>query len=429
MSNLQLRCLLLENINQSAVQTLKDAGFLVDQQPGAVQGDELATLLQSYDLVGVRSKTKLTRDVLTKCQHLTTIGCFCIGSDQVDLKTAQYQGIPVFNSPYMNTRSVAELAISHIIGLARKVPMHIKNMANGQWLKTHLNCHEIRHKTLGIVGYGHVGIQVAQLAESMGMRVLYHDVEPKLPFANSQSATFEELLAESDFVSLHVPLTEQTENLMGPKEFQMMKPNSYLINLSRGKVVDLEALNVALESHLAGAAIDVYPQEPSSSNSRFEIPAGLEKHQNLYLTPHIGGATEEAQKEIGIDVAQKMIDYVKFGQTKYCLNLPEVVSSQRLLKENQFRLNLIHYNRPGFMARINDVFDSYGVNMEGQRLTTHSPLGSELGFLLLRGSFLTEKGNPKEKENLTDQLIGKLMTQLNKNSDLIKLNRHPICRD
>ena len=321
----KIKFLLLEGIHPRAGQLLESAGYTnIVEERGALTPNALAKALKGVHFVGIRSRTQMDAAALQAANRLTAIGCFCIGTNQVDLLGAQLAGIPVFNAPFANTRSVAELSIAEIIMLMRGIPEKNAAAHRGGWLKTASGSTEIRGKTLGIVGYGHIGSQLGIIAESMGMRVLFQDIENKLPLGNAEArSSLEALLAESDAVSLHVPDTPDTRNLMDAVAISQMRKGSYLINASRGTVVDIDALSAALRSgHLAGAAIDVFPVEPKSNDDRFESPlVGLD---NVILTPHIGGSTLEAQENIAVEVASKLVKYSDNGSTRSAVNFPEV---------------------------------------------------------------------------------------------------------
>jgi D-3-phosphoglycerate dehydrogenase len=301
----KINILLLENIHENAFNLFKNDGFSVKLMKDAYTEEDLCEAIKDVHVLGIRSKTNVTAKVFENAHKLLTLGCFCIGTNQVDLSEAEKKGIPVFNAPYSNTRSVAELVIAEIIFLARKTGDQSRDAHNGKWNKIATGCFEVRGKTLGIIGYGHIGSQVSILAESFGMKVIFYDIQTKLPLGNAQPAdSYEEVLKNADFVSFHVPESPETMNLLGAKEIAAMKKGSYVLNLSRGRVVDIDALAAALKSgHLAGAGIDVFPEEPKSNKDPFTSP--LQNLTNVILTPHIGGSTEEAQRNIGLEVANK----------------------------------------------------------------------------------------------------------------------------
>jgi len=367
-----LKALLLEGIHPGAREVLAAEGISVTLLPGSPPKEELAALVAQHDIVGLRSKTQLTGDIIRGAPHLLAIGAFCIGTNQIDLEAAHELGIPVFNAPFSNTRSVAELVICEIIALSRQIFDRSREVHEGRWQKTAKDCHEIRGKTLGIVGYGHIGAQVGVLAESMGMRVLYFDIATKLPMGNNKSAgTLEELLRQSDFVTLHVPETPQTKELIGGDELARMKDGSYLINLSRGTVVEIEQLAAVLRSgHLSGAAIDVYPEEPEKNGGGFDSP--LRGLANVILTPHIGGSTEEAQEAIGVEVATALGKFVTRGTTTRSVNFPEV---EQPLVPGKHRLCNVHKNVPGVLGEINKLVAATEANIFAQVLATDSVIG------------------------------------------------------
>lgn len=369
----RLKFVLLEGIHDTALQTLRDAGYTqVQSLPKALAGAELATALADAHFVGIRSRTQLTREVIAAAPRLAAIGAFCIGTNQIDLGAAMRRGIPVFNAPFSNTRSVAELVLAEIIVLMRGIPQKNAVLHRNGWVKSAAHSYEVRGKALGIVGYGHIGTQVGVLAEQLGMTVLFHDVEAKLPLGNArQLPTLDALLQAADVVTLHVPATAQTVDLMGAAELARMKPGSHLINASRGNVVDVPALAAALDAgHLLGAAIDVFPVEPQGNDARFESP--LTRFDNVLLTPHIGGSTAEAQANIGCEVASKLVRYSDNGSTVSAVNFPEVALPAHT---GRCRLLHVHRNVPGVMARINERFAAAGINVAAQYLSTNEELG------------------------------------------------------
>jgi D-3-phosphoglycerate dehydrogenase / 2-oxoglutarate reductase len=368
----KIQILLLEGIDQSAVDHFARHGYVnIDRRTGALSGAELRDALAGAHMVGIRSGTRLTAEVLDEARRLMAIGCFCIGTNQVDIETAARRGIPVFNAPHSNTRSVAEMVIAEMIMLLRGLGDKNTAAHQGRWFKSSKDSYELRSKTLGIIGYGHIGSQVSILAEAMGMRVIYHDVVPKLPMGNARQVTLEELLPAADIVTLHVPQDASTHNLINADRLGEMQPGSYLINASRGTVVEVDALVAALRAgRLRGAAIDVFPREPRSNDELFESPlCGL---PNVILTPHIGGSTIEAQRNIGHEVATKLITYSDQGSTVGAVNFPELsLAPQR----DAHRLLHIHHNQPGVLAQINRVLASSDVNILGQHLQTTADLG------------------------------------------------------
>lgn len=367
------RIVLLEKIHPSAVAHFADAGFNdVVQIPSALQGRELREALAGAQAVGIRSASHIDADVLSALPDLRAIGCFCIGTNQVDLTAAAAQGVPVFNAPYSNTRSVAELVIAEAVLLLRRVPEKNARTHRGVWDKSAAGAFETRNKLLGIVGYGNIGAQVGILAESVGMRVCYYDVESKLPLGNAKPMpSLEALLEQADVVSLHVPGGGATENLMHAERIAQMKRGAILINASRGKVVDIDALHAALrEKRLAGAAIDVFPVEPKSASEEFHSP--LREMENVILTPHIGGSTEEAQENIGREVADKLVRFLTAGTTRFAVNFPEL---PHLEKQGRARILHVHKNEPGVIARMNADFAQAGLNIVAQHLQTRGTLG------------------------------------------------------
>lgn len=367
-----LKILLVENIHSVAKENLISEGFQVDLISHAPSEEELLKTLPNYDVVGIRSKTMLTKEVLKKNPHLTAIGCFCIGTNQVDLLTARECGIPVFNAPHSNTRSVAEMVIAEMISLSRQLGDRNMKAHVGEWIKSAEGSREVRGKTVGIVGYGHIGSQVSILAEAFGMKVAFYDVVKKLPLGNAVSkSSLEELLAVSDFVTLHVPETPETKDMIGAKELSQMKKGSSLINASRGTVVVIDALVEALKSkHVAGCAIDVFPEEPASNKEKFKSP--LQGVPNVILTPHIGGSTEEAQYAIGIEVAESFRRYLKIGSSSGAVNFPNV---DLPVKQGTSRILNVHKNEPGVLGEINGLISKAGANIEGQYLSTDEKIG------------------------------------------------------
>jgi D-3-phosphoglycerate dehydrogenase / 2-oxoglutarate reductase len=367
------RILLLEGIHPVAKKILEEEGFDVRLESHSPNEEELMTWLKDCDAVGIRSKTQISEKVLNAHPHLVTIGAFCIGTDQVATSAANRLGVPVFNAPYSNTRSVAELVIAEIISLARQLGDRNMKAHHGEWLKSAEGSHEVRGKTLGIVGYGHIGSQVSVLAEAFGMRVVYFDIIKKLPLGNSQVCrSLEELLGQSDFVSLHVPDTAQTRGLMGAEQISQMKTGSHLINASRGKVVSIPALVAAIkEKKLAGAAIDVFPEEPASNKEKFV--SELQFLPNVILTPHIGGSTLEAQEAIGAEVAQSFIGFLKSGSTRGAVNFPNV--DLPVLHAGCHRIINVHKNVPGVLSDINRIVSDVGANIQAQSLSTDNQIG------------------------------------------------------
>lgn len=369
----RIRFVLLEGIHPTAVDALRRAGYTNVQTHGrSLAGAELIDAIGAAHFVGIRSRTRLTAEVLAEARRLVAVGCFCIGTNQVDLEAAELRGVPVFNAPFSNTRSVAELVLAEAVFLMRDIPARNAAAHRGEWRKSAANAFEIRGKTLGIVGYGHIGSQLGVLAEAAGMRVLYHDIDNKLPLGNAAACSdLDSLLAQADVVSLHVPETPQTRLMIGERELAVMHPASYLVNASRGTVVDIDALAAALESgHLAGAAIDVFPTEPKSNSEEFVSP--LRRFDNVILTPHIGGSTQEAQQNIALDVAAKLARYSDNGSTTSAVNFPEVSIPDHLDKR---RILHVHRNVPGVLEQINHIFSDEGVNIAAQYLQTSPRVG------------------------------------------------------
>lgn len=368
-----IRVLLLEGVSPTAVETFRAAGYTnIELHAKSLPENELIERIAEAHIVGIRSRTHLNAEVLAHAKRLIAVGCFCIGTNQVDLEAAELAGIPVFNAPYSNTRSVAELVIAEAIMLVRGIPQKSAQCHRGGWSKSAAGSHEVRGKTLGIVGYGHIGTQVGVLAEAMGMQVIYHDIETKLALGNAQPATsLDDLLARSDVVTLHVPETPSTKNMIGAEQLATIKSGAQLINASRGTVVDIAALDAALTSgHVAGAAIDVFPVEPKGNGDEFESP--LRSHDNVILTPHVGGSTLEAQENIGVEVAAKLVRYSDNGSTLSAVNFPEVTLPEH---EDSRRILHIHRNVPGVLSRINEIFSALHVNVNGQFLRTDPKLG------------------------------------------------------
>ncbi|ABN74536.1 phosphoglycerate dehydrogenase [Actinobacillus pleuropneumoniae] len=370
----KIKFLLLEGVHQNALDVLQAAGYTnIEYHKKALDGEELINAIKDAHFVGLRSRTYLTKEVLSHAKNLVSIGCFCIGTNQVDLKEAKRLGIPVFNAPFSNTRSVAELVLAEIILLMRQVPKANAEVHRGVWNKSAAGSNEVRGKKLGIVGYGHIGSQLSVMAESIGMQVYFYDIENKLPLGNAQQiASLNELLAGCDAISLHVPENASTKNLMNADRIAQLKEDSVLINAARGTVVDIDALAARLaQGTLRGAAIDVFPEEPASINDPFESP--LRQFDNVILTPHIGGSTAEAQANIGTEVANKFVKYADNGSTLSAVNFPEV--SLPILHSDAKRLLHIHENRPGILNKINQVFVDGNVNIAGQYLQTDPNIG------------------------------------------------------
>ena len=368
-----IRVLLLEGVSRSAIGTFEAAGYSqIEFHEKSLPEDELKKRIAEAHLVGIRSRTQLSVDVLAEAKRLIAIGCFCIGTNQVDLNAAQALGIPVFNAPYSNTRSVAELVIAEAILLMRRIPQKNAECHRGGWSKSAAGSYEVRGKVLGIVGYGHIGTQVGVLAESLGMQVIFHDVESKLTLGNARpSISLDDLLERADVVSLHVPETPQTRLMIGAAQLARMRAGSVLINAARGTVVDIDALAASLVSgQLAGAAVDVFPVEPKGNADAFASP--LIGMDNVILTPHVAGSTLEAQDNIGIEVAAKLVRYSDNGSTLSAVNFPEVTLPEH---PNSHRLLHIPRNVPGMLSRINDIFSRENVNIDGQYLQTSPAIG------------------------------------------------------
>lgn len=366
--------LLLEGVHPSAVEVLKSAGFTnIEYLKSALSPTELKTALKDVRFIGIRSRTHLTEDIINSAPKLAGIGCFCIGTNQVDLDAATVKGIPVFNAPFSNTRSVAELVLAEAILLLRRVPEANAQAHQGKWNKIATGSHEARGKNLGIIGYGHIGSQLSILAESLGMNVYFYDIETKLPLGNAKQVTsMNELLAMSDIVSMHVPENPTTIRMISKNEIDQMKSGAILINASRGKVIDLDALTDALKANkISGAAIDVFPTEPASNNDPFESP--LCEFDNVIITPHIGGSTSEAQENIGIEVATKLAKYSDTGATLSAVNFPE--ASLPIPAKGSSRFINIHHNQPGVLTAINTLFAEQGLNISAQYLQTDPKIG------------------------------------------------------
>ena len=371
----KISILLLEGIHDSAVELLRSRGYSnIESLPKALDDAALLEKISRAHMVGIRSRTQLTPPVLAAAHRLFCIGCFCIGTNQVDLAGARQLGIPVFNAPHSNTRSVAEMVLAEIVMLLRGLHERSVAVHRGAWPKSAKDSYEARSKVLGIVGYGHIGSQLSVLAEALGMKVRFYDIVRKLALGNASPChTLEELLKTSDLVSLHVPDTPATRGMIGPEQLRLMKPRSYLINASRGSVVNIEALAQALRSkHLLGAAIDVFPKEPAGNDDLFESP--LRGMDNVILTPHIGGSTVEAQANIGLEVADKLIDYSDNGSTIGAVNFPQVALPTREHAAGTRFLHL-HRNVPGVLKRINEVFAARNLNIAAQYLQTDPEVG------------------------------------------------------
>lgn len=369
----KIKFLLLEGLHQSAVDTLNRAGYTnIEYLKTSLSEDQLIEKIRNVHFIGIRSRTQLTQAVFDAAEKLQAVGCFCIGTNQVDLDAALVRGIPVFNAPFSNTRSVAELVIAQAILLLRGIPEKNAQAHRGVWQKIATGSFEARGKKLGLVGYGNIGSQLSVLAESMGMKVFLYDIVTKLPLGNAvQLDTLKDLMQSCDVVSLHVPETAQTENMIGAEQIGWMKKGAILINASRGSVVDIDALAAALHSgHLAGAAIDVFPVEPRSNEDEFVSP--LRAFDNCILTPHVGGSTMEAQENIGLEVAEKLVKYSDNGSSFTSVNFPEVALPAH---PGMHRLLHIHKNVPGVLSQINNIFSENGINIRSQFLQTNEEIG------------------------------------------------------
>jgi D-3-phosphoglycerate dehydrogenase len=368
----RIKVLLLENVSLTAHEVFRAESFQIEALPHSLKADELAAKIADVHILGIRSKTRLTAEVLANARRLLTVGCFCIGTNQVALDAANRRGVPVFNAPFANTRSVAELMIAEIIALSRQLGERSREVHEGKWRKVAAGCNEVRGKTLGIVGYGHIGRQLGVLAESLGLNVLFYDHVPKLPMGNNRSvASLSELLEQSDFVSMHVPETPETRNMIGAAELRQMRQGAYLLNASRGTVVVIEALADALAGkHLAGAAIDVFPEEPEGNSDGFA--SALRGLPNVILTPHIGGSTSEAQEAIGREVAGALTRFVNGGATTGAVNFP-LVEPPPL--RGAHRILNVHKNVPGVLRDINQIVSERGANIQSQVLATDAGIG------------------------------------------------------
>lgn len=390
----KIRVLLLERIHPRAEELFAAEGFQIDQQNGAFDGTALAQAAREAHVLGLRSASQLRSPVLEQCPRLLTVGCFCIGTNQVDLRAANLAGVPVFNSPFSNTRSVAELTIAEIVSLYRRLTDKTSQMHAGVWDKSAAGAHEVRGRTLGLVGYGRIGSQVSVMAEAMGMRVVFFDTAAVLPLGNARPVrSLDELLAQSDVVSLHVPATKATDRLIGAKQIAAMKPGSYLINNARGGVVDIAALAAALrEKKIAGAALDVFPKEPSSNSEPFE--SELRGLGNVILTPHVAGSTEEAQESIAVDVATKLIRFINNGSTSGSVNSPQVElpgqegiegagdqGTEDVADGGARRHRILHFHRnvPGVLSKMHAIIAEVGANIAAEYLQTNP----EVGYVVL----------------------------------------------
>ena len=369
----KINILFLENISKSAVKKFSDAGYMsIKQIPGALSEEQLIKEIKNVHLLGIRSKSKITKNVLKNASRLQAIGCFCIGTNQVDMAAATSSGVGVFNAPYSNTRSVAELVIASSIMLIRRIPDKNKAAHDGIWLKESSGSHELRGKTLGIIGYGNIGSQVSVLAEAFGMKVVFYDAETKMPLGNAEDKkTLKELLKVSDIITLHVPELPTTRNIINKNTLKNCKPTAVLINYARGEVVDLDALkNALVNKEIGGAAVDVFPEEPEKNGDKFTSP--LQGLSNVILTPHVGGSTEEAQHNIGEDVSSKLFNYLEKGISTGSHSIPALSLP---LQENTHRILHIHENIPGVLSEINTQLSSHKINIVGQYLKTNEKIG------------------------------------------------------
>jgi D-3-phosphoglycerate dehydrogenase / 2-oxoglutarate reductase len=369
---MKTKILLVENIHEVAQELLEKDGFSVDLIKESPSEKDLIKMLAQYQVLGIRSKTEITDKVIKECPHLLGIGAFCIGTNQIRLHSAKVAGLPVFNAPHANTRSVAELVIAEMVALSRQLGDRNSKAHQGDWIKSAIGAREVRGKTLGIIGYGHIGSQLSVLAESMGLNVIFYDVVKKLPLGNAKvMRSLESVLAQADFVSLHVPETPLTQDMIGAAELKQMKKGSFLINASRGTVIVISDLVAALKSgHIAGCAIDVFPQEPASNKEKFKSP--LQGIPNVILTPHIGGSTEEAQYAIGLEVADSFRKFLSYGSTVGSVNFPQID-----LQKGKFakRILNIHRNEPGVLGEINGLVSEAQANIQAQALSTDESIG------------------------------------------------------
>ena len=401
----KMKIVLLEGIHASAVEAFQSDGYThVEVHEKALPEPQLIAAVRDAVMVGIRSATHLTKNVLDAADHLIAIGCFCIGTNQVDLETAQDRGIPVFNAPFSNTRSVAELVLAEIVLLMRGIPARNAAAHRGQWLKTATGSREARGKVLGIVGYGHIGTQVGVLAESLGMQVVFYDIEMKLSLGNArQMPTLESLLELADVVTCHVPQTPQTARMIDAAALARMKRGSSLINAARGQVVDIEALAAALDSgHISGAALDVFPKEPKGNAEEFVSP--LRGKDNVILTPHIGGSTQEAQRDIGLEVSSKLLKYSNNGSTLGAVNFPEVSLPAH---PGQHRLLHIHRNQPGVLSEVNSVLSGKHINITGQYLQTNP----KIGYVVIDIE-APERTVSQQLRKRLDQVVGTIRTRI-----------------
>ncbi len=394
--------LLLENIHPSAAETFKRSGYVVRTHPKAMSEAELLTAVAEVTILGIRSKTKVTKKVIDAAPGLLAIGAFCIGTNQIDAAAAAERAIAVFNAPFSNTRSVVELTLAEMIMLMRRATDKNMKAHAGEWEKSADACFEARGKTLGIIGYGHIGSQLSVLAESLGMRVVFFDIAHRLAMGTARRATsLAQLLKESDIVTLHVDGRAENKHLIGAKELGLMKKGSYLLNLSRGTVVDVDALAAAIRSKkLAGAAVDVFPHEPSGNDEAFVSP--LQGLPNVILTPHVGGSTEEAQQDIGEYTSARLVDYVRTGSTDMCINLPALHAP---VLPRSHRIAHLHRNVPGILAQINELLAARGINIVGQYLKTDERTGYVITDIAGKGL----NGAPEELAAIADTFRSRVL--------------------
>ena len=405
LSKNKIKILLLEGVHPSAVAAFEKDGYTdIDYRMKSLPERELLRAVSEAFFIGIRSRTQLTARVFEHAPRLIGVGCFCIGTNQVDLDSAQERGVPIFNAPFSNTRSVAELVLAEIVMLMRGIPQRNMLAHRGEWLKTATGSYEVRGKTLGIVGYGHIGTQIGVLAEALGMRVIYYDIETKLALGNARPVpSLDAVLEEADVVTLHVPETPITQGMIGRAQLARMKPGSRLINAARGTLVDIQALADGLASkHLAGAAIDVFPKEPKGASDEFVSP--LRGLDNVLLTPHIGGSTEEAQQNIGLEVSGKLIKYSNNGSTIGAVNFPEVSLPEQ---PGKHRLLHIHRNQPGVLSHINAIFSEQEINITGEYLATNPKIGYVV--IDIEGSERTESLMLKRR---MDEVPGTIRTRI-----------------
>jgi D-3-phosphoglycerate dehydrogenase len=400
----KIKILLLEGIHESAVEAFRADGYTeIERHTKSLPPGRLREAVSDVCFIGIRSATELTADIFDAASRLIGVGAFCIGTNQIDLERARERGVPVFNAPFSNTRSVAELVIAETILLMRGIPMRNASTHRGGWLKTATGSHEVRGKTLGIVGYGHIGTQVGLLAESLGMRVLYYDIKAKLALGNARAvASLGELLASADVVTLHVPETAQTYCMIGAAELAAMKPGARLINAARGTIVDIDALVSALrEKRISGAALDVFPLEPKTGE---EFVSPLREFDNVLLTPHVGGSTEEAQESIGAEVAAKLIKYSNNGSTLSAVNFPEVSLPEH---PGKHRLLHIHRNQPGVLSALNGIFSEAKINIAAEYLQTDP----KIGYVVIDVD-TDEPGESLELRRRIDAVAGTIRTRI-----------------